>query len=94
MHHYVWTPLAPLGVPRPQVENLHHVLPVNAGDSTLSLLPPWHIYERSTSYYVLSRAAKQSRACAGGCACACDGWGCSARTLKGRGTFGAASERH
>ena len=29
------------------------------GDSTLSLLPPWHMYERTTEYYVLSHGAKQ-----------------------------------
>lgn len=28
---------------------------VCAGDSTLSLLPPWHIYQRSVAYYLFSR---------------------------------------
>lgn len=28
------------------------------GQSTLSLLPPWHIYERTTAYYLLSRGAQ------------------------------------
>jgi len=28
---------------------------VSAGDSTLSLLPPWHIYQRSVAYYLFSR---------------------------------------
>jgi acyl-CoA synthetase (AMP-forming)/AMP-acid ligase II len=31
----------------PQVNNLSHFLPVTAGERTLSLLPPWHIYERA-----------------------------------------------
>lgn len=30
-----------------QVQNLSYFLPVAAGQTTLSLLPPWHIYERS-----------------------------------------------
>ena len=30
-----------------QVDNLSHFLPVGPGESALSLLPPWHIYERS-----------------------------------------------
>ncbi|GAX82801.1 hypothetical protein CEUSTIGMA_g10227.t1 [Chlamydomonas eustigma] len=41
-----------------QVENLSHFLPVKEGQSVLSLLPPWHIYERSASYYVLSCGGK------------------------------------
>jgi hypothetical protein len=28
---------------------------VSAGDTTLSLLPPWHIYQRSAAYYLFSR---------------------------------------
>ena len=47
--------------PPPQVDNLSYFMPVSAGESVLSLLPPWHIYERSASYYVLSRGAKQVR---------------------------------
>lgn len=30
-----------------QVNHLDNFLPVDAGDRTLSLLPPWHIYERA-----------------------------------------------
>lgn len=30
---------------------------VSPGDRALSLLPPWHIYERTVEYHVLSRAA-------------------------------------
>jgi long-subunit acyl-CoA synthetase (AMP-forming) len=32
---------------------------VSPGQSTLSLLPPWHIYERSVAYYILSSGARQ-----------------------------------
>jgi len=42
-----------------QIENLGTFLPVCADDSALSLLPPWHIYERATSYYILSTGATQ-----------------------------------
>jgi hypothetical protein len=28
---------------------------VSAGDSSLSLLPPWHIYQRTAAYYLFSR---------------------------------------
>jgi long-chain acyl-CoA synthetase len=41
-----------------QIENLDYFLPVSKGQTSLSLLPPWHIYERSTSYYIASRGAK------------------------------------
>ena len=30
-----------------QVNNLGYYISVRPGDSALSLLPPWHIYERS-----------------------------------------------
>mmetsp|Transcript_25990 Transcript_25990/g.56652 ORF Transcript_25990/g.56652 Transcript_25990/m.56652 type:complete len:725 (+) Transcript_25990:195-2369(+) len=42
-----------------QINNLSYFLPVHAGQSLLSLLPPWHIYERSASYYILSHGVKQ-----------------------------------
>ena len=47
--------------PTSQVENLDYFMPVKAGESVLSLLPPWHIYERTCSYYILSRGVKQVR---------------------------------
>jgi hypothetical protein len=37
---------------------------VSAGDSSLSLLPPWHIYQRTAAYYLFSR-------CEGGAGCCC-----------------------
>jgi hypothetical protein len=46
---------------RYQVDNLSYFLPLKAGERSLSLLPPWHIYERSCSYYILSRACCQAR---------------------------------
>jgi len=42
-----------------QVENFHHFITPQPGESTLSLLPPWHIYERSTGYYIFSRGCLQ-----------------------------------
>lgn len=32
-----------------QVENLDFFLPVQPGQCTLSLLPPWHVYERAVA---------------------------------------------
>mmetsp|Transcript_18441 Transcript_18441/g.48095 ORF Transcript_18441/g.48095 Transcript_18441/m.48095 type:complete len:769 (-) Transcript_18441:1861-4167(-) len=40
-----------------QLNNLNHFLEVQPGEKLLSLLPPWHIYQRTVSYYVHSRAA-------------------------------------
>lgn len=40
-----------------QINRLDSFLPVRPGERTLSLLPPWHIYERSAAYYVASRGA-------------------------------------
>lgn len=42
-----------------QVSNLHFFLRPQAGQRALSLLPPWHIYERSCGYYILSCGATQ-----------------------------------
>jgi len=42
-----------------QIRNLSHFLPIRAGNRTLSLLPPWHIYERSSAYYVFSQGSGQ-----------------------------------
>eukprot|EP00892_Ulva_mutabilis_P000378 jgi/Ulvmu1/10340/UM061_0023.1 len=41
-----------------QVETFPHFLEVAPGESALSLLPPWHIYERTVAYYLLSRGAR------------------------------------
>eukprot|EP00887_Chlorella_sp_A99_P000574 scaffold17.g574.t1 len=36
------------------INYLRYFIDVKAGRRTLSLLPPWHVYERSVAYYVLS----------------------------------------
>ncbi|CAI5464511.1 unnamed protein product [Closterium sp. Yama58-4] len=41
-----------------QVNNFDCVLTPDAGDVTLSLLPPWHMYERSCEYFLLSRGVQ------------------------------------
>lgn len=42
-----------------QVSNFNYFLPVSPGESALSLLPPWHIYQRTVAYYLFSSGAKQ-----------------------------------
>ncbi len=42
-----------------QVRQLPAFLTVRPGERVLSLLPPWHIYERTCSYYVLSSGGHQ-----------------------------------
>ncbi|KAL3144719.1 hypothetical protein ABBQ38_001843 [Trebouxia sp. C0009 RCD-2024] len=42
-----------------QLNNLSHFLQPSPGESSLSLLPPWHIYERSCGYFIYSRGVKQ-----------------------------------
>lgn len=42
-----------------QVRSLPAFLTVRPGERVLSLLPPWHIYERTCSYYVLSSGGHQ-----------------------------------
>eukprot|EP00883_Tetradesmus_obliquus_P005463 jgi/Sobl393_1/15891/SZX63806.1 len=37
-----------------QVNHLDYFLQVSPGDSSLSLLPPWHIYQRTAAYYLFS----------------------------------------
>ncbi len=44
---------------RYQLDNLHFFLAPRPGDRSLSLLPPWHIYERSCGYFLYSRACTQ-----------------------------------
>jgi len=41
-----------------QVDHLSHYLHVRPGDTVLSLLPPWHIYQRTAAYYVHSCAGR------------------------------------
>lgn len=42
-----------------QLAGFDHFIAPHPGDTTLSLLPPWHIYERTTGYYIFSRACTQ-----------------------------------
>ena len=42
-----------------QVRQLQYFVPAKIGQTSLSLLPPWHIYERTASYFVLSHGLKQ-----------------------------------
>ncbi|WP_017325092.1 long-chain fatty acid--CoA ligase [Synechococcus sp. PCC 7336] len=41
-----------------QVEALRQLLPLNAGDRVLSILPTWHAYERAGEYLVLSQGCQ------------------------------------
>ncbi len=38
-----------------QINNLSYFVEVRPGDTSLSLLPPWHIYQRSCTYYIFSQ---------------------------------------
>ena len=42
-----------------QLNNLKHFLQPSPRESSLSLLPPWHIYERSCGYFIYSCGMKQ-----------------------------------
>ncbi|CAL8470153.1 g9695 [Coccomyxa elongata] len=44
---------------RYQLDNLNFFLKPKPGERSLSLLPPWHIYERSCGYYLFSCACTQ-----------------------------------
>eukprot|EP00890_Picochlorum_soloecismus_P003050 jgi/Picsp_1/3746/NSC_06582-R2_long-chain-fatty-acid-- ligase len=41
-----------------QMENFDEFIHVLPKDTTLSLLPPWHVYERSATYYLFSKGAR------------------------------------
>ena len=42
-----------------QVDKFDFFVRLGSGDQTLSLLPPWHIYERAVGYYIFSCGCKQ-----------------------------------
>lgn len=42
-----------------QVHNLWDVVPCGPGDRFLSMLPPWHAYERACEYFMLSFGVEQ-----------------------------------
>eukprot|EP00210_Caulerpa_lentillifera_P001810 g1740.t1 len=41
-----------------QINSFKGILKLAPGDQVLSLLPPWHIYERAVAYYFFSQGAK------------------------------------
>ena len=42
-----------------QVKNLDVILKCQQGDRVLSILPSWHVYERSAEYFILSKGCTQ-----------------------------------
>ena len=44
-----------------QVSNLSFFIRPAPGERTLSLLPPWHIYERAVGYFVFACGVTQAR---------------------------------
>lgn len=42
-----------------QVHNLWDIVPAGPGDRFLSMLPPWHAYERACEYFILSLGIQQ-----------------------------------
>lgn len=42
-----------------QVHNLFDIVPAEPGDRFLSMLPPWHAYERACEYFILSMGIEQ-----------------------------------
>ncbi len=46
---------------RSQVDRFTYFLDVSPGDTSLALLPPWHIYQRSVANHLFARGARQVR---------------------------------
>ncbi|KAK7359312.1 hypothetical protein VNO77_01267 [Canavalia gladiata] len=42
-----------------QIENLWDIVPANVGDRFLSMLPPWHAYERACEYFIFTCGIEQ-----------------------------------
>ncbi|KAK4266601.1 hypothetical protein QN277_027496 [Acacia crassicarpa] len=42
-----------------QIKNLWDVVPAEPGDRFLSMLPPWHAYERACEYFIFSHGIEQ-----------------------------------
>ncbi|GAY53579.1 hypothetical protein CUMW_150140 [Citrus unshiu] len=38
-----------------QIRSLYDIVPAENGDKFLSMLPPWHVYERACGYFIFSR---------------------------------------
>ena len=43
----------------PQINNLWEIVPAEPGDRFLSMLPPWHAYERACEYFIFSYGIQQ-----------------------------------
>ncbi|GAV58986.1 AMP-binding domain-containing protein [Cephalotus follicularis] len=42
-----------------QIKNLWDIVPARAGDRFLSMLPPWHAYERGCEYFIFTHGIEQ-----------------------------------
>ncbi|GAB4844056.1 Long-chain-fatty-acid--[acyl-carrier-protein] ligase AEE15, chloroplastic [Ancistrocladus abbreviatus] len=42
-----------------QIKNLWDIVPAEAGDRFLSMLPPWHAYERACEYFIFTHGIEQ-----------------------------------
>ncbi|KAK7247054.1 hypothetical protein RIF29_41930 [Crotalaria pallida] len=42
-----------------QIRNLWDIVPAEVGDRFLSMLPPWHAYERACEYFIFTRGIEQ-----------------------------------
>ncbi|XP_010247393.1 PREDICTED: long-chain-fatty-acid--[acyl-carrier-protein] ligase AEE15, chloroplastic-like isoform X2 [Nelumbo nucifera] len=42
-----------------QIKNLWNIVPAEAGDKFLSMLPPWHTYERAAEYFTFTCGVQQ-----------------------------------
>lgn len=42
-----------------QINNLWDIVPAEVGDRFLSMLPPWHAYERASEYFIFTFGSEQ-----------------------------------
>lgn len=42
-----------------QIKNLGDIVPAVGGNKFLSMLPPWHCYERASEYFAFTRGIEQ-----------------------------------
>ena len=42
-----------------QIKNLWDIVPAEIGDRFLSMLPPWHAYERACEYFIFTHGTEQ-----------------------------------
>ncbi|XP_022999931.1 long-chain-fatty-acid--[acyl-carrier-protein] ligase AEE15, chloroplastic-like isoform X2 [Cucurbita maxima] len=43
-----------------QIKNLWDAIPAKVGDKFLSMLPPWHAYERACEYFIFTHGVEQT----------------------------------